>query len=291
MGVPRHVPNSTENRTPLSYDNAHIQKIPTKEDVTARPSVAPTFTFPTLHYFNRTHERTNSYSDRDRAVIHKRFQDLFNDTNFLNGDFPWLSSTNLTNDYSSLLQIPLPTKIKVVMMKTPTWKYCLSAPTIVCCILVVLKIISCYYRVQRIVNNSRRQSSDEERRPSVFDTDPQQTNETGPPPNPPPVPTPTSPIIIDPEFSTQNNSHSDLPPLYSQCAVGGGNKIVDNTSEDLPPPYSTCIDTLNATNDIPKVRKGQSVEEQSCTETDIHLNNLHTTHRNNLEQLDSNTRP
>ncbi|CAB3240357.1 unnamed protein product [Arctia plantaginis] len=200
----------------------------------------------------------------------KRFQDLFNDTNLLKRDFPWLSST-LTKYYSSPSQIPLSTKIDLTT-KTPTWENSPSRPTVLFWVLIVLKIFCCYPRLKSLKNCCRRQSSDEQRRPSVFDTDPQQTNETGPPPSPPPVPTPTSPIIIEPEFSTQNNSHSGLPPLHSQYAVnniGGGNKIDDNTSEDLPPPYPTYMGTLKATNHIPKVHKGQSVEEQSCTETDI----------------------
>ncbi|CAB3225644.1 unnamed protein product [Arctia plantaginis] len=141
-------------------------------------------------------------------------------------------------------------------------------------------------RLQRSENFSRRWFSEEQKGPSVLGTDPQETTET----SPLPAPTSTSPIIIDPAFSTQNNSDSYLPPSYSPCAVnniGAGNKIVDNTSEDLLPPYSTCVDALNDADGIPKIHKGESVEKQSCTETDINLNNSHTTDRNNVEQLDS----
>ncbi|CAB3240359.1 unnamed protein product [Arctia plantaginis] len=263
MGVPRHFPNSTEKSTRLSYNNAYIQKIPKKTDVTPRPSIAPTFK-PTPHYSNRTNKRTDSYSDRDRSNIHKRFQELFNNTNLLNSDFPWRSSTNLTYVDPSLYEIPLPTKIKVVFENTPSWKYYLSAPGIIFWVLTMLKLFLCYQRIQN-------RYAEEHPRPSVLDTDPEQTNEIGPPP----ASTPTSPIIIDPECSTQNNSDSDLPPLYSQCDVNNiaaDNKIVDNTAEDLPPSYFTCVDELNATNDIPKVHKREGREEQSRTVTDIHVN-------------------
>lgn len=84
-----------------------------------------------------------------------------------------------------------------------------------------------------------------------------------------------------------------MPPSYSQCAVDNfraGNKTVDNISEDMPPSYSTCIGTLNGTDDKAKVHKGQSEEEQS-SDTDIHLNSLHTANRNNVDQSVSTTVP
>ncbi|CAB3240364.1 unnamed protein product [Arctia plantaginis] len=98
-------------------------------------------------------------------------------------------------------------------------------------------------------------------------------------------------LLDNSECSPQSDSHSDLPKPYFECVSNNDeviNKNSDDNSEELPPPYSTCLETLNNTDEIPKVHEGQSVEElQSRTDAEVHLNNTADAVRSTIVQNSS----